>query len=90
MTNNDALLTHAIQPGSVRPDPSNPNLTIPASFGVYEIRGTDRGPSSHQYRIGNYRVRLIELKAEFGRVHLYARFKERELAVQLAASLNRQ
>jgi len=55
------LAVHAISPRDVNPDGS---LTVPRSFGVYELPSSASG--TRRFRLGNYPVRLHELEREFG------------------------
>jgi hypothetical protein len=70
----------------IRPDPNNPYLTIPRSFGVWAV------PSANgkKFRYGNNPVREYELDREFGKgkVTRIGLFERRELAKAKADSLN--
>lgn len=71
---------------SVRRDPSNSNLTVPRSFGVWKV-----GPHgiSKQYRFGNNPIRGLELEREFSEVTLVFLFSTRDEAKRCADTLNR-
>ena len=79
-----SLIEAAIDPASVRPDPNNPNWTIPRSWGVYEVANY----AASQFRFGNHPVRERELRREFSRVTLLALYEERELAKARARAEN--
>jgi hypothetical protein len=74
-----------LSPNQLRTDPSNPQLTIPRSYGVWEVPCT----SGKQYRYGNNPVREQELENEFGRVKRIGLYENRELAKAQADNLNR-
>jgi len=81
----EALAARAISPREVR---SDGRLTLPRSFGVYELPSSATG--TRRYRIGNHPVRLRELEREFGPCKLLYLFRQRSDAVAAAASLNRR
>ncbi|MBI1770967.1 MAG: hypothetical protein HYR68_01110, partial [Burkholderiales bacterium] len=60
-------------------------LTLPRSYGVYEVQGAKQGKI---YRQGNHPVRLRELQKEFSETALKYLFSSKEDAVQVAAMLN--
>lgn len=70
----------------LRKDPTNPNWTIPKSYGVWELGNSG---SSKKYRYGNYPIRGAELSAKFSRVNLIALYSTRAEAKQYADELNR-
>ena len=84
----ELLLAKAISPADVRTDPTNPAYTVPHTWGVYKIIGTDCGPSGKRFRKGNHPVRHQELMREFREVRLIALFCEEALARQLATAMN--
>jgi len=88
MTKIELLFSKALNPEAVRISRQNPRYTTPRTWGVYEIRGTDCGPSSKRFRRGNHPIRHRELLKECGDVKLVALFGEELLAIELAASLN--
>ena len=49
-------------PENVRPDPNNPNWTIPKTYGVW---GLPQNSTGKKYRFGNYPVRGKELVREY-------------------------
>ena len=69
----------------LRKDPSNPNWTIPRSYGVWEIGNSG---SSKKYRYGNHPIRGAELSAEFSSVKLVALYSTQAEAKQHADELN--
>jgi|AntRauTorcE11898_2_1112593.scaffolds.fasta_scaffold32035_2 hypothetical protein len=77
------LTSRTISPGDVRSDGS---LTVPRSFGVYELPHS--APGTRRFRLGNYPVRLHELERDFGSCKLLYLFREREDAVAMASVLN--
>ena len=77
------LAVHAISPRDVNPDGS---LTVPRSFGVYELPSSASG--TRRFRLGNYPVRLHELEREFGSCKLLYLFRQRPDAVAMASALN--
>ena len=78
-----AVAARAISPRDVRPDGP---LTLPHSFGVYELPSSASG--TRCYRIGNHPVRLHELEREFGPCRLLYLFLQRADAVAMASALN--
>lgn len=81
----DSFQAKAVSPNSVSPDGP---LTLPRTWGVYDIEPSDREHSTRRYRFGNHPVRQHELEREFGKVVLVALFLERTLATKLASALN--
>lgn len=77
------LISRAVPPGNVRPDG---NLTVPRSFGVYEL--PTKSGYTRRYRLGNHPVRQTELHREFGSCRLLYLFLQRQDAVQMASLLN--
>lgn len=76
-----------ISRASVRPDPTNPGLTIPRTFGVWELLGRT---GSKRYRYGNNPIRETELAREHAlkqvqRLELYS---DRAAAKRHADELN--
>lgn len=78
-----ALMERAIDPSSLQPDR---HLTLPRSFGVYEVPTSAK--STRRYRLGNHPVRQRELQQDFGRCAVLAVFLDRKDAVALAGELN--
>ena len=70
----------------LRIDPNNQYLTIPRSYGVFELPDEASGKT---YRFGNYPIRMIELEREFGDVHLVCIYLDREKAKEHTRELNR-
>ncbi len=62
------------------------DLTIPRSYGVYDI-GPER-KAAKRYRFGNHPIRQNELLNEFGHCELLNLFLRREQALKLASLLN--
>jgi len=77
---------HEISKSSVRIDPINSNLTIPRSYGVWELPS---GSSGKKYRYGNNPVRGVELANEFKSAKLLFLYKERLSAKDTADVLNK-
>ncbi|MGY0561350.1 hypothetical protein ACW7G2_11605 [Luteimonas sp. A277] len=77
------LISRAVPPANVRHDG---NLTVPRSFGVYELPA--KSGSTRRYRLGNHPVRQAELHREFGACRLLYLFLQRPDAVQMASVLN--
>jgi hypothetical protein len=80
----EGLLDQAVDPSTLTADG---NLTLPRSWGVYELHMT-RGSSVRRFRIGNYPVRHQELEREFGLVRTIAVFTSRTTAEELQRLLN--
>lgn len=76
-----------VHPEGIRSDPSNPGLTIPKTFGVWEL---PKGASEKIFRIGNNPVRGNELTREYGKAKLVALYTSRDQAVEYAHHLNRR
>ena len=74
-----------ISPDRVRPDPNNPNWTIPRTYGVWELTQRSTGK---RYRFGNYPVRGNELERDYKNAKLIALFTSRDQAKEYAHSLN--
>jgi hypothetical protein len=79
----EALQAQAVSPDSVQP---NGPLTVPRSYGVYEL--TDGVGSTRRFRYGNYPIRMRELEAEFTNCALKFLFLTRAAAVAAAFILN--
>ena len=79
----EALQIQAVSPDSVRPQGS---LTVPRSYGVYEL--CDHVGSTKRFRFGNHPIRMRELEAEFTACALRYLFLTREAAVAMASVLN--
>jgi len=86
----DSLKASAVDPSLLRPDPQNPNYTIPRAWGVYEIIDTNSLATGKRFRKGNHPIRHKELLLEFGPVNLVALFTQESMAVDLALLLNTQ
>ena len=76
-----------VHPESLRSDPSNPGLTIPKTFGVWEL---PVGASEKIYRIGNNPVRGNELNRKYGKAKLVALYTSRDQAIEHAHDLNKR
>ncbi|PXX45184.1 hypothetical protein [Undibacterium pigrum] len=76
------LIAKAIGPEGLKADGQ---LTLPRSYGVYEIKGAKQDTI---YRQGNYPGRLREIQKEFPEAALKYLFSSKEDAVQVAAILN--
>ena len=74
-----------ITPSDVKSDPSNPNWTIPRSYGVWRLPSMSTGK---QYRYGNYPVRERELINEFGTADLITLYLNRNDAFEHTNRLN--
>ena len=74
-----------ISPSDVKIHPNNKNLTMPRSYGVWELSSSSKGK---KYRFGNNPIREIELLREFGSAKLIALYLNRDNAVQRANELN--
>ena len=85
MTNtiSEALESRAVSPLAVKPDGP---LTVPRSFGVYELPPSVSG--TRLFRFGNHPVRLHELEREFGSCKLLYLFLARTDAIDMASALN--
>ncbi len=79
----EALQAEAVSPSCVQLDGT---LTIPRSYGVYEL--TDSVGSTRRFRFGNHPIRMRELEAEFMKCTLKFLFLTREAAVATAFILN--
>lgn len=66
-------------------DPDNPGLTIPRSFGVWQLPANTVGK---RYRFGNYPARGKDLEREFGKVKLIKLYTARAAAKTHADQLN--
>ena len=84
----EQLFTRSLDQESVRADPISPGLTIPRTWGVYKIEGSDCGPSGKRYRHGNHPIRRVELERDFGKVAVVAVMPAEELATQLELQMN--
>lgn len=69
----------------LRIDPDNLYLTIPRSYGVYELPENATG---RRYRFGNHPIRQIELEKEFGDLDILYIYLSREEAKEHANELN--
>lgn len=69
----------------LKPHPSNPNWTMPKTFGVWKLPVEAKGK---RHRYGNYPVRETELKAEFGAAVLIELYYSRMVAKRHADELN--
>lgn len=79
----EALQAKAVSPDSVQPDGT---LTVPLSYGVYEL--SDSVGPTRRFRYGNHPIRLRELEGEFPKCALRYLFLTRETAVAMASILN--
>ena len=70
----------------LRIDPDNRYLTIPRSFGVYELPENSKGRT---YRYGNHPIRKIELEREFGELDVLYIYLSRKEAKEHANELNK-
>ena len=77
------LMAMAISPATVR---AKGNLTIPRSYGVYRLTGSQK--SGRLHRFGNHPVRLQELIRDYGGATREALFTNRKHAAELASLLN--
>jgi hypothetical protein len=84
----EQLFTRALDQESVGADPISPGLTIPRTWGVYKIEGSDCGPSGKRYRHGNHPIRRVELERDFGKVAVVAVMPAKKLATQLEFRMN--
>jgi hypothetical protein len=64
------------------------NLTLPRSWGVYEIQSPAGNGGTRKYRLGNHPVRQQELEKEFGAAKPVALFTSRGIAEELKRRLN--
>lgn len=74
-----------VTPASVRDDPNSPGLSIPRSYGVWEL---SPNTGTRKYRIGNYPVRGVELAREYRTAKLIAIYTRRDSAKEHADGLN--
>lgn len=79
----EALQVEAVSPDSVQP---NSQLTVPRSYGMYEMTGDV--DSIRRFRYGNNPIRMRELEAEFTNCALKFLFLTRETTVAAAFILN--
>ena len=82
-TASQSIAARAISPREVRPDGW---LTVPRSFGLYELSRSASG--TRRFRFGNHPVRMRELEREFGSCELVHLFLQRKDALDLARLLN--
>ena len=75
------LLAKAVDPERYKTDPENPNWTTPKTWGTFSVS------DENKFRLGNYPVRMDELRDEFGGVELIALFENRDDAETLAGML---
>ena len=75
----------SISPAATRPDPHNPDWTIPRTYGVWEL---PVGTGGERYRYGDYPVRGHELMREYGSAVLIALYITRQAAKSHADELN--
>ena len=80
----DKLVQRSVSPASVQ---HKGTLTVPRTFGVYELADSVRG-ETRKYRMGNHPIRMLELEAEFKRCKLLYLFRTRPDAAALAVHLN--
>ena len=80
------LLARAVDPELYKIDPSNSQKTIPETYGTFSIPDEALN-GEEKFRIGNYPVRMAELKREFGEVVFIALFENRDDAETLAGML---
>ena len=78
----ESLAQLAVSPRSVRADG---HLTIPRTYGVYELPPSAK--STRRFRFGNHSIRQHELEREFGSCKLVFLFHQRPDAANMAASL---
>lgn len=81
----DASELFTILASNTEPDPDNPGLTIPRSFGVWQLPAKAAGK---RYRFGHYPARGKDLEREFGKVKLVKLFTARNAAKTHADQLN--
>ena len=81
----DATDLFTILASNTEPDPDNPGLTIPRSFGVWQLPAKVSGK---RYRFGNYPARGKDLEREFGKVKLIKLYTARTAARTHADQLN--
>ena len=74
-----------VERSDLKPHPSNPNWTLPKSYGVWEL---PKGLAVKRYRFGNNPVREYELVREYGAVQLIALYLHRDSAKCHADELN--
>jgi hypothetical protein len=79
----EALVAQAVSAESVQ---AKGSLTIPRSYGVYEL--CDHVGSTKRFRFGNHPIRMRELEAEFTKCTLSYLFLTRETAVTMTSILN--
>jgi hypothetical protein len=79
----ETLQAEAVSPDIVK---ANGLLTVPRSYGVYELPGN--AGSTKRFRYGNHPIRMRELEAEFSKCTLRFLFLTRETAVAMASILN--
>lgn len=82
-TRKQELLALAVAPGSVV---AMGPYTRPKTYGVYRLNSQTK--SGRTYRYGNHPVRMAELVRDYGKAELVALFRDRPLAVELAAIEN--
>jgi hypothetical protein len=80
------MRTREISSANVRPDPSNSRLTIPQTFGVWEV---PVGTGGKRYRYGNNPIRGAELTRECGAATRIALYTDRRAAKSRADEMNR-
>jgi hypothetical protein len=76
---------YEVTPSDVKPHPSNPNWTMPKSWGVWQL---PEGASGRRYRMGNNPIRETELINEFGSIQLIALYTSRDAAKNHRDDLN--
>ena len=79
----EALQAQAVSPDSVQ---ARGSLTVPRSYGVYELC-EHVGPTK-RFRYGNHPIRMRELEGGFPKCALRYLFLTRETAVAMASILN--
>lgn len=79
------MASQQVSKSELRAHPSNPNWTMPKSWGVWELPAEALGK---RFRYGNFPVRGIELEREFGQVKRLALYTSRVAAKTHALELN--
>ena len=81
----DAADLLVILPADTEADPDKSGLTIPRSFGVWQLPAKTTGK---RYRFGNYPIRGKELGRDFGKATLVKLYTSRPAAKAHADKLN--
>ncbi|MES2939572.1 MAG: hypothetical protein V4864_17945 [Pseudomonadota bacterium] len=84
MTIIDDILARALSPSQVR---FEGRLTLPRSWGVYELPGS--AALTNRFRMGNHPIRMHELEREYGACRMRYLFASAEDAKAVAAHLAR-